>query len=511
MENNNKTIKYGIILIILIIIFFQYKKSINRRTNIIYNTYNIYLNGNTYTDFKNNNYFELIPGKDCPNKEKTTLFFKDDYILNKTENKNKIKDIHLNLIKGEEQQFFTKTPNEIREKILNNFGMKNHSNLNEYNLYILPYVIKSDFIKQINQVLINQNQKINRFFNYQEYISKSLLYMNYKNMKKYFPLDYDYMLEAYTFPQEKKEIYSKFENYNAEKTNNLYLVKPSLSSVGAGITFLDNIKNITYQNYIITRYLNNPHLIRGFKYDIRFHCLISSIKPLKLYIYDEGFVRIATEKYSLTSKNKYSFLTNIYVNKQNMAKYKYPLKDSEIETSNLWNLEIFEKYCKSKGINYNILYNDVIDIFIKMVFSIRKKLISYIDNNNLHFSNFYHMIGIDIIVDENLKPYLLEANRRSSLRDDNSAEKKYTHNLIADTLNIIGIKVRKNNMRHKYSNRKMQNSLKNIIDDNLCELDRPRGGYKLIFPLKENIEKYQKYYLNDIPIEDLELWKYLKE
>lgn len=121
------------------------------------------------------------------------------------------------------------------------------------------------------------------------------------------------------------------------------------------------------------------------------------------------------------------------------------------------------------------------------------------------------MIGIDIIVDENLKPYLLEANRRSSLRDDNSAEKKYTHNLIADTLNIIGIKVRKNNMRHKYSNRKMQNSLKNIIDDNLCELDRPRGGYKLIFPLKENIEKYQKYYLNDIPIEDLELWKYLKE
>ena len=61
-------------------------------------------------------------------------------------------------------------------------------------IYILPYVIKSDFIKQINQVLINQNQKINRFFNYQEYISKSLLYMNYKNMKKYFPLDYDYFL-----------------------------------------------------------------------------------------------------------------------------------------------------------------------------------------------------------------------------------------------------------------------------------------------------------------------------
>ena len=50
-----------------------------------------------------------------------------------------------------------------------------------------------------------------------------------------------------------------------------------------------------------------------------------------------------------------------------------------------------------------------------------------------------------------------------------------------------------------------------MINDNLCEFDRPRGGYKLIFPLKENIGKFSKYYLDDIPKEDLELWKYIKE
>ena len=27
------------------------------------------------------------------------------------------------------------------------------------------------------------------------------------------------------------------------------------------------------------------------------------------------------------------------------------------------------------------------------------------------------------------------------------------------------------------------------MEDNLCELDRPRGGYKLIFPLKKNVER----------------------
>ena len=45
----------------------------------------------------------------------------------------------------------------------------------------------------------------------------------------------------------------------------------------------------------------------------------------------------------------------------------------------------------------------------------------------------------------------------------------------------------------------------------MCEFDRPRGGYKLIFPLKNNIEKYKKFYLNDIPQEDQQLWKKLKE
>ena len=118
-----------------------------------------------------------------------------------------------------------------------------------------------------------------------------------------------------------------------------------------------------------------------------------------------------------------------------------------MEESNLWNLETFRNYCERKGINYNLLYEKVIDIFIKMMFSVRKKIIEEIDNYKLHSSNFYHIIGFDIILDENLKPYLFEANRKCSFRDDNDAEKYYTHNIIADTLNLVGLRLidKKNN------------------------------------------------------------------
>ena len=244
--------------------------------------------------------------------------------------------------------------------------------------------------------------------------------------------------------------------------------------------------------------MNNLHLIRGYKYDIRFHGLISTIKPLKLYIYNEGFVRLSTEKYDYNNfTDKFSFLTNLDLNKHN-RKYIYPKKHKDIERSNLWNLSTLKNYFFKNNLDYNKLFEEVKDIFIKMVFSVRKKLIEKIIKTNLSFTNFYHLIGFDIILDNDLKPYLLETNRRAGMRDDNAAEIVYTHNMIVDTLNIIGL--RSINFNDKNSDN----------EDDICELERPRGMYNLIFPLKSNVEKYKKYYLNDIPSEDLELWKILE-
>lgn len=54
---------------------------------------------------------------------------------------------------------------------------------------------------------------------------------------------------------------------------------------------------------------------------MRIYVAITSINPLRIYIYDEGLVRFATCKYeqphSDTKKNRYMHLTNYSINKFN--------------------------------------------------------------------------------------------------------------------------------------------------------------------------------------------------
>ena len=141
--------------------------------------------------------------------------------------------------------------------------------------------------------------------------------------------------------------------------------------------------------------------------------------------------------------------------------------------------------------------------------SVKDKLSKEILQNNLENSNFYHFIALDIILDENLNPYLLEANRNGGLGIHVEALKYSAYDIVTDTLNIIGVRPRNSN-NSKILKEKTE-LLREKIEETLCELDRPRGGYKLIFPLKNNIEKYKKFFGENISEEDNELWKNLFE
>ncbi len=81
-------------------------------------------------------------------------------------------------------------------------------------------------------------------------------------------------------------------------------MKPVANSCGRGIKVFKKMTKLNNKkNYLVSEYIKNPHLIDGFKYDLRLYVLVSSWDPLRVYLYDEGLTRFATEKYDIKSLN----------------------------------------------------------------------------------------------------------------------------------------------------------------------------------------------------------------
>ena len=76
----------------------------------------------------------------------------------------------------------------------------------------------------------------------------------------------------------------------------MYILKPTCSSCGRGIKVIGRMQKVAKRGagYLISQYIQRPHLLRGFKYDMRIYIVVTGFEPLKAYFFPEGLVRLAT-------------------------------------------------------------------------------------------------------------------------------------------------------------------------------------------------------------------------
>ena len=291
-------------------------------------------------------------------------------------------------------------------------------------------------------------------------------------------------------------IEKKFKNYKFDK-NNLWLIKPTNKNSGEGIIIFTSLKEIKLDKYIINKYLTNLDLIDNRKYDLRIYAIIIGVNPLRLYIYKNGFVRRCTKEYSLdinSINDKNIHLTNTHIN---IAKKEYiHPKHPEDENATIWSLITYKKYLKKKNVDVELLDEKIKDIIIKTIISFYSKILNEIEKNNIKNLNFFDLLGFDILLTNNYEPKLLEVNTTPSPFFYNDLMKIIKTNLFIDELNLIGVVPFYHGQNLKMLNQKFD--FKNYIDfrinEAICEINRPKGDFDLIFPLKQNIEKYKKFF-----------------
>ena len=336
----------------------------------------------------------------------------------------------------------------------------------------------------------------------------------YNKFKDEFPKDYNYIPETYLFPEQKNEILQKFKHYHYDPKN-VWLFKPARDSFGHGIKILDNyddIKNAKQKRFLISRYIMNPLLINNKKFDMRAYVLVTGMNPLKIYFYRDGYLKLTVKNFTLSHEYIDDGCVHITTSDTNLEcfdgkEYKYDI-DIYDEKSHFYSYVYFERYCAKNGINYTDIMNQMKDIFVKTFISLNSDFLELMEKRANKDRNSYQLYGLDLIIDQNHRVHLLELNRNPTMRNGHAVCDYMYDSLITDILNIIGIVPFNHNETQQPLDKDVyiyDNKVEEIVDDSLCEFGRPRGMFDLVYPLKNNVNKYKKFYDKILPESQL-LW-----
>ena len=118
------------------------------------------------------------------------------------------------------------------------------------------------------------------------------------------------------------EDYEALEEVLADKKPKTYICKPDGGAQGNGIFLVRSGQEHRLtrgDKFVVQRYIHKPLLLDGYKFDLRLYVLITSVDPLRCYLFTDGLARFCTQPYAApTAKNldqTYMHLTNYSLNK----------------------------------------------------------------------------------------------------------------------------------------------------------------------------------------------------
>nr|XP_046268236.1 tubulin polyglutamylase TTLL5 isoform X3 [Scatophagus argus]XP_046268237.1 tubulin polyglutamylase TTLL5 isoform X3 [Scatophagus argus] len=341
-----------------------------------------------------------------------------------------------------------RTESRLVRGILTNHGFHEvHPNSNDFNLmwtgsHLKPYILRS----------LQDFQKVNHFPRSYELTRKDRLYKNIQRMQQTHGFkNFHIVPQTFVLPSEYQEFCNCFT-----KDKGPWIIKPVASSRGRGIYLVSNPNQISMdENILVSRYISNPLLIDEFKFDVRLYVLVTSYDPLLIYVYEEGLARFATVKYDRTSKNiknTFMHLTNYSVNKKS-SDY-VSCDDPEVEDyGNKWSMSAVLRYLKQEGKDTTLLMRQVEDLIIKAVLSAEQQIATACKMFVPHKTNCFELYGFDVLIDANLKPWLLEVNLSPSLACDAPLDLKIKASMIADMFSLVGFVCQDPLSRHPRSDR----------------------------------------------------------
>lgn len=270
-------------------------------------------------------------------------------------------------------------------------------------------------------------QKINHFPGMSEICRKNLLARNLSKIQK--RSEFDFFPKSWILPSE----WSDFNLNYKRNDRTVFIVKPDQGCQGKGIFLAKSPKHIMKiqkrngslnSDFVVQKYILKPYLIDGYKFDLRIYVLVTSMEPLRIFVYDEGLARFATEPYSVPKSKNFSsqcmHLTNYAINKtsENFDKTEQGSKRSMTSVFSL---------LESKGVDTKALWKKICNALVKTLLIVQPQITKIMgvcfpknrsertSKTSSFGSQCFEILGFDVLLDSTLKPWVLEVNHSPSV------------------------------------------------------------------------------------------------
>ncbi|XP_043530723.1 tubulin polyglutamylase ttll6-like isoform X2 [Chiloscyllium plagiosum] len=335
------------------------------------------------------------------------------------------------------------------------FGLKEVGDDEEWTLFWTDYSVSLDKAMELKRY-----QKINHFPGMNEICRKDLLARNLNRMLKLYPKDYNIFPKTWCLPSD----YHEFMAYSRARKSKTFICKPDSECQGRGIFLTRNTSEVKPgEDMVCQVYIP--------KEDICMHLTNYSINK-----HSKNFVRDENKG----SKRKLSF---------------------------------FNKYMENNAYDLERLWSSIEDVIIKTIlaaYPVLKHNYLTCFPNHISGSACFEILGFDILLDQSLKPWLLEVNHSPSFTTDSKLDQEVKDNLLYDTFCMINLgacdrrKVleeerRRTNERllHIYKSREdradeIKSNQAAWVEQMEKYEDENMGNFRRIYPIP-GTEKYDKF------------------
>ena len=259
----------------------------------------------------------------------------------------------------------------------------------------------------------------------------------YNKMVRRAPDLYNFHPKTFIIPIELPQLQSYMQSFS-KKTDRTVIVKPDRGSQGKGIIIVQDFDDLDdFDDSGVAQYYIPPLLINNKKFDMRIYVLVTSCDPLRVYIFDEGMMRFCTEDYQKPKASNldeaFAHLTNFSLNKKNAA--------FDFHENKKYKTDVFQQL-KELGYDTNKIQREIDRIIMLTMIAAQPTLASNYHiavNANDGKSRCFEILGFDIILDSNAKPWLLEVNCMPSLASYSEFDANLKSRVITGALKIIDL------------------------------------------------------------------------